>query len=140
MNKDKTTGEAAVSVASTKLADFKKLQKTLDEQMRVLEAMKNDPDLQAEEVFSKKLHAFLKKHGRSVGDAMQVLNPLLSANRVETLARATNDKKTRYIKPVRRFVNPHTGQVVLSKSGSSLILNRWKAQFGADEVKSWADK
>ncbi|MCY1306579.1 hypothetical protein D9M70_564450 [compost metagenome] len=38
---------------------------------------------------------------------------------------------------VKRFKNPHTGEVVETKGGNHKVLNAWKAEYGADAVKTW---
>lgn len=44
---------------------------------------------------------------------------------------------TKKARTVKEYVNPHTGEATVTKSGSNKILKRWKEQYGADIVSKW---
>ncbi|MDT4852441.1 hypothetical protein FQZ97_866740 [compost metagenome] len=60
---------------------------------------------------------------------------ILDPERVKAARPAPVDKRRERV--VKTYKNPHTGEVVETKGGNHKVLNAWKAEFGADEVKSW---
>lgn len=120
-----------------KLADFRKLQNALEQQQKIFNEMQGDPQIQDAIKFTKDLHAFLKKHDKSIADAILALNPLASALQVDSFLCAGTATTTRYYKPLKRYVNPHSGEVVESKGGSNKTLMKWKRQWGRSVVATW---
>lgn len=45
--------------------------------------------------------------------------------------------RTRAPRMVKRYKNPHTGEVIETKGGNHKGLKQWKDQYGADEVQNW---
>ncbi|EPU6914853.1 TPA: histone-like nucleoid-structuring protein, MvaT/MvaU family [Pseudomonas aeruginosa] len=38
---------------------------------------------------------------------------------------------------LKTYKNPHTNEFVQTKGGNNRVLNEWKAEYGAEAVKSW---
>ncbi|MNE44365.1 hypothetical protein D3C80_1385870 [compost metagenome] len=43
----------------------------------------------------------------------------------------------RKLREVKRYKNPHSGEVVETKGGNHKILKQWKQEHGSDTVESW---
>ncbi|MEB0007886.1 DNA binding protein [Pseudomonas sp. RTB3] len=117
----------------SKLAEFRRLEQHLAEQIKALEALKGDAGLQQEIEFESKLRTLLGEYGKSLKDVVSILDPQTSARKIST-APAKSVRKTRATKI---YKNPHNGEVVETKGGNHRTLNEWKKEYGADAVKSW---
>lgn len=118
----------------SKLAEFRQLEQHLADQMKALEAMKNDSGLQAEIEFEGKLRDLLGEYSKSLRDVISILDPHATSRKVQT---PTAAKTTRKARAVKIYKNPHTGEVVETKGGNHKTLKEWKGQWGSDEVESW---
>ncbi|GLZ86702.1 hypothetical protein Pres01_27530 [Metapseudomonas resinovorans] len=115
----------------SKLAEFKALEAQLAEQLKQLDALKNDQALKQEIEFESKLRALMAEYGVSLRGIIALLDPPPHS---KTEQKATNDRRPRQVKT---FKNPHTGEVIQTKGGNHKVLKEWKAQFGAEAVESW---
>ncbi|MNH44318.1 hypothetical protein D3C79_1064480 [compost metagenome] len=50
---------------------------------------------------------------------------------------ATSTSAQRKPREVKRYKNPHSGEVVETKGGNHKILKQWKQEHGSDTVESW---
>ncbi|WP_427144063.1 histone-like nucleoid-structuring protein, MvaT/MvaU family [Pseudomonas nitroreducens] len=116
----------------SKLAEFKRLEAQLAEQLRQLDAMKNDNGLKKEIEFEEKLRALMAEYGVSVNGIRAILDP-------ESTGRSTAGEsgKQRRQRAVKVYKNPETGEVVETKGGNHKVLKAWKEQFGGDVVEGW---
>lgn len=53
------------------------------------------------------------------------------ASAVESTSRKRREK---------RYINPHTGDVVVTRGGNQKTIQAWKARWGNEEVESWVQK
>jgi hypothetical protein len=115
----------------SKLAEFKALEAQLGEQLKQLNALKNDEGLKREIEFESKLRALMAEYGMSLRSIITLLDP-----RPVTKAepKATGNRRERQVKT---YKNPHTGEVVQTKGGNHNVLKAWKAEFGAEQVEGW---
>ncbi|MFJ3449675.1 histone-like nucleoid-structuring protein, MvaT/MvaU family [Pseudomonas sichuanensis] len=118
----------------SRLAEFRKLEQTLAAQLAELEAMKGSSELQKEIEFETKLRDLLAKYGFSLRDVINLLDP--QANR-RAAAPVAAEKTPRRTRQVKRYKNPHNGEVIETKGGNHKLLKEWKAQYGADVVEGW---
>lgn len=118
----------------SRLAEFRKLEQQLAEQLAELESLKNDSGLQKEMEFENKLRALLGEYGYSLRDIVNLLDPNASSRKT---AVAEPEKSTRKPRAVKVYKNPHTGEVVETKGGNHRTLKEWKSEFGGAEVESW---
>ncbi|PPV39485.1 histone-like nucleoid-structuring protein, MvaT/MvaU family [Pseudomonas oleovorans] len=115
----------------SKIAEFKRLEAQLAEQLAALENLKNDGELKREIEFETKLKALLKEYDLGLKAVINILDPSV---RREAVAPARDKRRERTVKT---YKNPHTNEVVETKGGNHKVLNAWKAEYGAETVKSW---
>lgn len=115
----------------SKLAEFKALEAQLAEQLKQLDAMKNDNELKKEIEFEQKLRGLLAEYGFSLREVKLILDPHA---RPERALPATGQRKERQVKI---YVNPNTNERVETKGGNHKVLKAWKEEFGAETVESW---
>ena len=114
----------------SKIAEYKRLEAQLAEQLAALDKLKTDDKLQQEIEFETRLKALLKEYGYTLRTVLDILDPSPVAK--------TNQQGARRERSLKTYTNPHTGEVVETRGGNHRVINAWKAQYGADEVKSWA--
>ena len=85
----------------SKLAEFKALEPQLAEQLKQLDAMKNDDGLQKEIEFEQKLRGLLAEYGFSLREVRLILDPQAKP---ETKADGRGQRRERAVQPalVRR--------------------------------------
>lgn len=115
----------------SKLAEFKALEAQLAEQLKQLDAMKNDDGLKREIEFETKLRALMAEYGVGLRSIILLLDPQPVG---KTEQKVTSTRRERQVK---NYKNPHTGEVVQTKGGNHKILKAWKAEFGAGVVEGW---
>lgn len=116
----------------SKLAEFRALEKSLQEQLAQLDALKHDKGLQQEVAFEEALRGLMAEYSKSLRDIVSILDPQ-SHVRIQATA-ASTPRRTRAVKV---YKNPHSGEVVETKGGNQKTLKAWKAEFGSDVVESW---
>lgn len=120
----------------SRLAEFRRLEKHLAEQLQALETLKGDAGLKREIEFEKKLRALLAEYGFSLNSIISVLDP--DANRLAVgLGAKSGSRRPRQMKI---YKNPETGEVIETKGGNHKELKRWKDLYGSDIVESWLTK
>ncbi|WP_411959022.1 histone-like nucleoid-structuring protein, MvaT/MvaU family [Pseudomonas sp. s4] len=118
----------------SRLAEFRRLEQQLAQQLAELEAMKGDSAIKAEMEFEEKLRALLGEYGYSLREVINILDPQASSRRH---APQVHEKSTRKPREVKVYKNPHSGEVVQTKGGNHAVLKNWKAEHGAEVVESW---
>jgi len=113
----------------SKIAEYKRLEAQLAEQLAALDKLKTDGQLKREMEFEDKLRALIDEYGFNARTVLQILAPA-SAGDVAPAGR-------RRARETKRYTNPHTGEVVETKGGNHRVLSAWKKQYGAEAVKSW---
>jgi len=119
----------------SRLAEFRKLEKQLAEQLAELESMKSDSGLKREMEFESKLRALLAEYGYSLRSVISLLDPQ-AGNRKSAVV-VTSEKATRKARELKVYKNPNSGEIVETKGGNHRQLKEWKTEFGADVVESW---
>ncbi|MFJ4260228.1 histone-like nucleoid-structuring protein, MvaT/MvaU family [Pseudomonas monteilii] len=118
----------------SRLAEFRRLEQKLAQQIAELEAMKSDGSIQVEMEFEDKLRALLGEYGYSLREVINILDPQAGIRRQAPQAQ---EKSTRKPREVKVYKNPHNGEVVQTKGGNHAVLKAWKAEHGAETVESW---
>lgn len=118
----------------SRLAEFRRLEQQLAQQLAELEAMKSDSAIKAEMEFEEKLRALLGEYGYSLRDVINILDPQA---KVRPQAAASQEKRSRKAREVKLYKNPHNGEIVQTKGGNHAVLKAWKGQYGAEIVESW---
>lgn len=119
----------------SKLAEYRALEKSLQEQLAQLDALKNDNALKQEMAFEEKLRSLMAEYGKSLKDIIAILDPQARTAQAKTVT--TSSRRARQTKVYR---NPHNGEVVETKGGNHKILKQWKEQYGADAVEGWLQR
>ncbi|WP_166363484.1 histone-like nucleoid-structuring protein, MvaT/MvaU family [Pseudomonas akapageensis] len=117
----------------SRLAEFRKLEQQLAQQLAELEALKKDSGLQKEIEFETKLRALLAEYGFSLTNVIKLLDP--QANRRSVVP--TPSKITRKAREMKVYKHPVSGELVETKGGNHKILKEWKAEHGSATVESW---
>lgn len=119
----------------SRLAEFRKLELKLAEQLAELESMKSDAGLKKEMEFESKLRALLAEYGFSLKNIISILDPEAGHR---ALASVTTPAKTvRKTRDVKIYKNPNSGELIETKGGNHRRLKEWKIEFGADVVETW---
>ena len=121
----------------SKLAEFRQLEQSLAEQMKALEALKNDAGLKAEIEFEGKLRDLLGHYGKSLRDVIAILDPASHRRQSFAPAAPTATRKPRALKV---YKHPESGEIVETKGGNHKLLKEWKIQYGAETVEGWLQK
>jgi len=121
----------------SRLAEFRKLEQQLAAQLAELETLKNDDGLKKEIEFETKLRDLLAKHGYSLRDVINILDPQAASRKGAPIAQ---EKATRRARTVKVYKNPHNGEIVETKGGNHKTLKAWKAEHGSDVVESWVSQ
>lgn len=118
----------------SRLAEYRRLEQQLAQQLAELEAMKSDGAIQAEMEFENKLRALLGEYGYSLREVIGILDPqALGRQQTPTVVEKTSRKP----REVKVYKNPHSGELVQTKGGNHAVLKSWKAEHGAETVESW---
>jgi hypothetical protein len=123
----------------SKLAEYRRLEKHLAEQLEALEALKGDAGLKKEIEFETKLRDLLAKYGFSLKDVVNLLEPKSVRRGVGAAADAPK-AGTRRAREVKIYEHPKTGERVETKGGNHKILKQWKSEHGSATVESWLKK
>lgn len=118
----------------SRLAEYRRLEQQLAQQLAELEAMKSDGAIQAEMEFENKLRGLLGEYGYSLRDVINILDPQARGRQQPPVAAEKTSRKPRELKV---YKNPHSGELVQTKGGNHAILKTWKAEHGAEVVESW---
>ena len=118
------------------LAEFRRLEQQLAQQLAELEALKGSSELQKEIEFETKLRDLLAKYGYSLRDIINLLDPQ-SGRRAA--APAAGEKAPRRARQVKQYKNPHNGEIIETKGGNHKLLKEWKAEYGSDEEEGWLE-
>jgi hypothetical protein len=114
----------------SKLAEFRRAERELQEQLALLEKLQGDSGLQREMEFEDKLKALMADYGMDLAKVVAILNP----QPVELEPVAVKQRRPRQVKV---YVQPVTGKRIETKGANHAQLKAWKSEFGADVVEGW---
>ena len=125
----------------SKAAEYRALERQIAEQLAALETLKGSAALQHELEFEDKLRKLLGEYGYSLRNVIAILDPRAGkasgATGLTASGKPDGRKGQRAPRALKRYQNPHTGEVVETKGGNHKTLNAWKAEYGHDAVASW---
>ncbi|AZE41446.1 transcriptional regulator MvaT, P16 subunit, putative [Pseudomonas chlororaphis subsp. aureofaciens] len=122
----------------SKAAEYRALERQIAEQLQALEALKGSEALQRELEFEDKLRKLLGEYNMSLRNVIAILDPKAAgAAGVVAGGKVDGRKGPRAPRAVKRYVNPHTNEVVETKGGNHATLKAWKLENGASEVEGW---
>lgn len=120
----------------SKLAEFRRAERELQEQLALLEKLQADAGLQSEMEFEDKLKALMGEYGMDLAKVVDILEPRTVDLEPSTSA-AMKQRRPRLVKV---YVQPVTGKRIETKGANHAQLKAWKAEFGADVVEGWLQK
>jgi 3-dehydroquinate dehydratase len=115
--------------------EYRATEEAIRELQERLQALSQDDKLQKEMEFEQKLRDLMAEYQKSLRDIIALLDPAAYGKRTVAAKDASPLRRTRKVK---RYKNPHNGEVVETKGGNHRTLKEWKAQWGSDEVETWA--
>lgn len=114
--------------------EYRATEDAIKELQHRLQQLENNDGLKKELEFEEKLRELMSKYGKSLRDIISILDP--ESNKSNRAAPARGSKRARKVK---RYKNPHTGEVIETKGGNHKTLKEWKGKWGAVAVESWAE-
>jgi len=117
----------------SKLAQYKALEAQLAEQLKQLDALKNDTQLKQEIEFEERLRCLLDEYGFTIREVRLILDP--ESAREATFKGAQQPQRRE--RKIKRYKNPETAEIIETKGGNHKMLKEWKQKFGAETVESW---
>lgn len=116
----------------SKLAEFRRAEQALKEQLALLEKLQADSGLKRDIEFEDKLKALMAEYSIELSALVEILDPNYSSKNIETAV--IPQRKPRQAKV---YLNPFTGERLETKGGNHALLKAWKAEHGADVVEGW---
>jgi hypothetical protein len=120
----------------SKLAQFKALEAQLADQLKQLDALKNDSELKREIEFEEKLRGLMAEYDVNLSDIISLLDPQARRGSTIVVPAAQGQRRQRQVKV---YKNPETGEVIETKGGNQRILKAWKEKYGAKQVEGWLE-
>ena len=106
------------------------------EQQRIqaqLEQLEKDDAYQKAVAFKKDIEDVLEMHDKTADDLLQIFGKAATP----TPGKASSGKGKGKSLPMKRYTNPHTGDVEEAKSLKNPKLAAWIEKHGADTVRGW---
>jgi len=120
----------------SKILEFRATEEAIMELQARLEALKGDQKLQVELEFEQKLRQLMQDYGKTLRDINMILDPESFQRATPAVYKATQPRRPREAK---RYRNPYTDEVVVTKGGNHRMLKAWKEEFGSEAVESWVE-
>ena len=114
----------------SKLAEFRNIERQLQELLRRQDELKHSEDLKKDIEFGELVNALMEEYGKTPRQVIEIIAP-------DLLTQAPAVTRVRRPRQTKIYVNPHNGEEIATKGGHHKVLKEWKAQYGADEVESW---
>lgn len=116
----------------SKVAQYRDLERQIAEQLAQLDALKADKSFQVEAEFEGKLRDLMGEYGMSLRNIIAILDPHVARGSAQD-----QEKPQRKERALKRYLNPHSNEVVETKGGNHKVLKAWKEEHGAGTVESW---
>lgn len=116
----------------SKIAEFRALEAQIEEHKQRLAALQGDEGLKKEIEFESKLRKLLGEYNYSLRNVIDLLDPSAGTGR-----KAAAEQPARRERAVKRYKNPHNGELIETKGGNHTGLKAWKQKHGAETVESW---
>ena len=118
--------------------EYRATEEAIKELQERLKSLSEDDKLKKELEFEGKLRELMGEYQKSLRDIIALLDP--ESKSAGKAPRATNKAPaaSKRARRVKQYKNPHNGEVIETKGGNHKTLKEWKAQWGSEEVESWA--
>ncbi|WP_156510912.1 histone-like nucleoid-structuring protein, MvaT/MvaU family [Pseudomonas sp. p21] len=113
-----------------------------------LTKLEEKPDLAKDIAFTEEFLRLKERYNFSASDVLRLIKPSLAFTGIsstecihealQSIAKDAPDIKST-AKSMRRYRNPHTGEVVETRGSNHNRLKAWKEQYGSAAVTSWRE-
>ena len=117
--------------------EFRTTEAAIKQLQERLQALKQDEKLQKELDFEVKLRELMAEYNKSLPDILALLDSEGKVAKTARQPRAAKEVAVKRTRKVKRYNNPHTGEVIETKGGNHKTLKEWKATWGGDVVEGW---
>lgn len=118
---------------STLILELRNVEAEIKSLLEKKERLEADPRLAKDIELRDLVSAALQEYDRSPQYLLELFGVVAS----KASAKGTGEVKTRRERIVKRYVNPHTQEVIETKGGNHKGLNMWKEAHGKAEVETW---
>lgn len=115
----------------SRLADFRRAEHALREQLQKLESMKADTSLNRELEFAEKVKGLMAEYQFSANEVLAILDPNMATQGTGA------SKTTRRPRRTKVYRHPDTGATIETRGANHKLLKQWKAKYGTATVESW---
>lgn len=122
---------SVLSVSANVAPDYEVLKPLIDDLQ--------DPSVVKSLEFLRRLEIIANKYQFSIRDVILLLDPSQAEKLEPALeSRASQDSaKPKSSRPLKVYINPHTGQRIETRGANHSVLKSWKLEYGAQEVGGW---
>lgn len=118
--------------------EYRATEEAIKELQERLKSLSADDKLQKELEFEGKLRELMGEYQKSLRDIIALLDPESKSAGKAPRAAVKAPAASKRARRVKQYKNPHNGEVIETKGGNHKTLKEWKAQWGSEEVESWA--
>lgn len=130
---------------SNPLVKMRELQSMMKAFEQEIQALQENPQLKAELLFESELSELLARHGKTIHEAVQTVDPSFHITTTPPRkaykprdqksgeSRSRNSPDTTWY----LFTNPHTGQSVRTVNTLKKEVKEWVQKYGKDVVMTW---
>jgi hypothetical protein len=133
-----------------KLAEVFRINRQIESEYEAAESLIRDKEVIKGLRFLTELDELATKYQFAPRDILLLLFPELASEQIETLSNATlapvgvsssasHLNRRAAQRAVRRYTNPHTGEVLETRGANHKKLKQWKAEFGVEVVEAWRE-
>ncbi|WDU65019.1 DNA binding protein [Pseudomonas poae] len=99
----------------------------------------NDPEVVKAFNFLTRLDSLADKYQFASKDIVVLLDPSLGSEEFSKVSagQLNSPAKKRKPRPLKSYLNPHTGEVIETRGANHKVLKQWKALHGAAIVEKW---
>lgn len=117
----------------SKIEIYEKKRQELERIQKELEKLESSDELKKEMQFKNDLEKLMDKYSKDAKEVLRVLGQI-DPNVSSGSSAGTGTRRSR---PLMKYKNPHTGEVVKTKGGNHKTLKAWREQYGKEEVDKW---
>ncbi|MBH8609979.1 DNA binding protein [Pseudomonas mohnii] len=133
-----------------KLAEVFRINRRIESEYEAAESLIRDKEVIKGLRFLTELDELATKYQFAPRDILLLLFPELANEQIESLSNATPTpvrvsssashlNRCAAHRAVRRYTNPHTGEVLETRGANHKKLKQWKAEFGVEVVEAWRE-
>lgn len=126
----------------SKINSYYEKQRMVSQLQDELSKLENDKNLKEEMEFKENLEKLMKDYGKSADqmlEVMRVIEPKIETKLKKAGSAGNEDGRQGAKRTLKRYKNPHTGEVVETRGGNNKTLKEWKDKYGKNTVMSWGE-